>query len=169
MLQITKPYIALKFWKLNFSCIKKANVYKMLRCIFNAIIFNIINMFVKILEVWKGYSSQLTFPCMMRRTVRETLDVSVVAAPTCFSIVVAIMLLLLLLLFIFLLIFCRFSCVSNNTRMKMFSYFFQKFPTGNVEFLRFSNNQSFDFISVKVFWCDRCPFYTFLLCIVMFI
>ena len=65
-------------------------------------------------EDCKGYASQLTFPCMMRRTVRVTLDVSVLAAPTCFSIVVAIMLLLLL-LFIFLLIFCRFSNVSNNT------------------------------------------------------
>ena len=65
--------------------------------------------------------NQLTFPCMMRRTVRETLDVSV-AAPTCFSNVVAIMLLLLLLLFlfIFLLIFRFLLCqITHENVWKM--------------------------------------------------
>ena len=57
----------------------------------------------------------------MRRTVRETLDVSV-AAPTCFSNVVAIMLLLLLLLFlfIFLLIFRFLLCqITHENVWKM--------------------------------------------------
>ena len=37
----------------------------------------------------------------------------------------------------------------------------KSFQLATLSFLRFSNNQSFDFISVKVCWCDRCPFILF--------
>ena len=90
---------------------------------------------------------------MMRRTVRETLDVSV-AAPTCFSNVVAIMLLLLLLLFlfIFLLIFRFLLCqITHENVWKMRFLFRAKVSNWRQSFfLYFLNDQTSDFISMKV-------------------
>ena len=58
--------------------------------------------------------------------------------------------------------FC-FCCVCRITREGTYDdYFFLQeiFQLATFCFLRLSDDQTFDFILMKVLWCDRCPIYT---------
>ena len=84
----------------------------------------------------------------MRRTVRETLDVS--AAPTCFSkVVVVVVAIVVLVIVIHLPADISLLSIKLHVLDPVFFYFLQKFPIGKNSyylFLRLPQKQSFDFI-----------------------